>query len=192
MASHSSRDFAWLFTLVFSRRARQQQFQRQIEGQKQDLRKRQAQRRQGRADTLRASCRLELSWLSETFQKQRAEMLTRHAGEASKQKAVWRQLAADRAKVWSDYRKAFETGEPVQEQKSDSPRQFNDAATGRSQHPDKPKQERTPPVEPKKCDWRARRSAAERKADGSYKTRERNGDNENPDRSRQRDRYDHD
>lgn len=179
-----------LFRLVFSGRARQQQFQRQIEGQKQDLRKRQAQRRQGRANTLRASCRLELSRLSETFQKERAEMVVRHAGEAAAQKAVWRQLATDRAKVWSDYRKAFEIGQPSQDQKCDSPRQFNDAATGRSQHPDKPKDERTPPIEPKKRDWRARRSAAERKADGSYKKRDRGKDDGG--RSRQRNRYDHD
>lgn len=191
-ANRSAPGTSGLFTLIFSRRARQQQFQRQAESQKQDLRKRQGQRRQARADTLRASCRLELSRLSETFQKQRAEMLSRHAGEVATQKSVWRQLAADRAKVWSDYRKDFEISEPVQEQDLDRPRHFNDAATGKSQHPDKPKQEGTPPIEPKKRDWRARRSAAERKADGSYKTRERNKDNEHPGRSRQRDRYDHD
>jgi len=192
---HSNRNapgMPGLFRLVFSGWARQQQFQRQMEGQKQALRKRQTQRRQARADTLRASCRLESSRLSETFQKERAEMLVRHAGEASAQKAVWRQLATDRAKVWSDYHKTFEVIGLDQEQNSDRPRQFNDAATGRSQHPDKPKHERTPPIEPKKRDWRARRSAAERKADGSYKVRERDRDNEHPGRSRHRDRYDHD
>jgi hypothetical protein len=109
-------------------------------------------------------------------------MLARHAGEVSAQKAVWHQLATDRAKVWSDYHKTFEVIGLDQEQNSDRPRQFNDAATGRSQHPD----------EPKKRDWRARRSAAERKADVSYKVRERDRDNEHPGRSRQHDRYDHD
>lgn len=182
-----------LFKLIFSHRARQQQFQRQLEGQKQDLRKRQALRRKDRADTLRASCRLELSRLSENFQKRHAEMQARQAAEIAAQKAEWRQLAAERAKAWSDYRKTFEMVEPAQAQERDTHREFNDAATGRRPHSDKPNQERAAPsTEPKKRDWRARRSAAERKADGSYKARDRGRDNEPPGRSRQRDRYDHD
>ena len=42
-------------------------------------------------------------------------MKARHASEVAAQKAVWRQLAAEREKVWSDYRKEFATPEAEQD-----------------------------------------------------------------------------
>ena len=134
-------------------------------------------------------------------------MKARHASEVTEKRAVWRQLAAEREKVWSDYRKTFAISEaepekPVAQEKSQRD-QFRDAASGPAQAEAKPEYERradknqgngadrAPTTEkPTRRDWRARRSAAERKADGSYKKRDRGNDGGG--RSRQRDRYDHD
>ena len=96
-----------LFKLMISPAARRKQLERQQEIQKQALRKRQAQSRNERAATLKAARRVELAKLSQEFQKDREAMKARHASEVAAQKAVWRQLAAEREKVWSDYRKEF-------------------------------------------------------------------------------------
>jgi hypothetical protein len=90
-----------LFKLMISPAARRKQFERQQETEKQALRKRQAQSRNERAATLKAARRVELVKLSQEFQKDRDAMKTRHASEVAAQKAVWRQLAAEREKVWS-------------------------------------------------------------------------------------------
>jgi len=191
-----------LFKLMISPAARRKQFQQQQDSQKQALRKRQAQTRNERAATLKAARCVELAKLSQEFQKNREVMKGRHASEVAEQKTVWRQLAAEREKVWSDYRKAFANPEVEQEiagHQTSHRDQFRDAASGTT----KPENERradkikkdgadiTPSAEKSsRRDWRARRSAAERKADGSYKKRDR--DNDGGGRSRQRDRYDRD
>jgi hypothetical protein len=129
-------------------------------------------------------------------------MKARHASEVAARKTIWRQLAAEREKVWSDYRQEFAIKEAEQEnvgQQQSHRGEFGEAASGAA----KPERERkadqnqgngadrTPPVEKStRRDWRARRSAAERKADGTYKKRDRGNDNGG--RSRQRDRHDHD
>ncbi|WGJ13875.1 relaxase/mobilization nuclease domain-containing protein [Methylocapsa sp. D3K7] len=193
---------ASLFKLMISPAARRKQFERQQETEKQALRKRQAQSRNERAATLKAARRVELAKLSQEFQKDLDAMKTRHASEVAAQKAVWRQLAAEREKVWSDYRKEFPIPEPQQDkgdQQQSHRDEFREAASGTA----KPERERkadknpgngadrAPTVEKSpRRDWRARRSAAERKADGSYKKRDRGKDDGG--RSRQRDRYDHD
>jgi hypothetical protein len=133
-------------------------------------------------------------------------MKARHASEVSAQKTVWRQLAAEREKVWSDYRKEFATPEPQQDKAS--PQQshrdeFQEAASGTTRAEAKPEHERkadqnqgngadlTPTTEKStRRDWRARRSAAERKADGTYKKRDRGDDDGG--RSRERDRHEPD
>jgi hypothetical protein len=194
-----------LFKLMISPAARRKQFERQEETQKQALRKRQAQSRNERAATLKAARRVELAKLSQEFQKSRETMKARHASEVAAQKTVWRQLAAEREKVWSDYRKEFATPEPQQEagQQQSHRDEFRDAASGATETGTKPERERkadqnqgngadrapTTEKSPRR-DWRARRSAAERKADGSYKKRDRGKDDGG--RSRRRDRYDHD
>jgi hypothetical protein len=142
-------------------------------------------------------------------------MKARHAAEMSAQKAEWRDLFAEQAQAWAEYRKAFEIPERNQRRNTEESRnharrdEFNEAANGREPHPNrsngKPLTEHfrdsaggitTPagPPEQKRRDWRARRSAAERKADGSYKTRDRARDKDHPGRTRtrERDRYDHD
>ena len=191
-----------LFKLMISPDARRKQFQQQQETQKQALRQRQAQSRNERAATLKASRRVELAKLSHEFQNNRETMKARHASEVAAQKAVWRQLAAEREKVWSDYRQEFAIKEAAQEnagQQQSHRDEFREAASGNV----KPERERsddqiqgtgadrTLPVEKStRRDWRARRSAAERKADGTYKKRDRGKDDGG--RGRQRDRYDPD
>jgi len=205
-------NFLWL---LFSRKARQQHFQQQQECQKQTLRQRQGLRRKARADTLRAARRVEEARLAETFLNRQAAMKARQAAEMSAQKAEWRDLFAEQAQAWAEYRKAFEIPERDQRQNAGQLRdrdprdEFNEATNDREPHPNqsngKPPTEHfrdsaggitTPagPPEQKRRDWRARRSAAERKADGTYKARERNRDNDHPGRTRtrERDRYDPD
>jgi hypothetical protein len=87
-ATREQGGLANLFKLIISPAARRKQFERQQETQKQALRKRQAQSRNERAATK-----------------------ARHASEVAAQKMVWRQLAAEREKVWSEYRREFATQE---------------------------------------------------------------------------------
>jgi hypothetical protein len=178
-----------LFKLMISPAERRKQFQQQQETQKQALRQRKAQSRNQRAATLKASRRIELAKLSQEFQKNRETMKARHASEVAARKTVWRQLAAEREKVWSDYRQEFPTKEAEQEnagQQRSHRDQFREAAPETARAEAKPEHERkadqnqgngadrTPATEkPTRRDWRARRSAAERKADGTQKTRQR-------------------
>jgi hypothetical protein len=183
---------------------RRKQFQQQQETQKQALRKRQAQSRNERAATLKASRRVELAKLSQEFQKNRETMKARHASEVATQKTVWRQLAAEREKVWSDYRQEFATPEPQQDkgdQHQSNRDEFREAASGTTRADAKPEHEsradkpqenaaETATEKSPRRDWRARRSAAERKADGTYKKRDRGNDDGG--RSRERDRHEPD
>ncbi|MGH6810816.1 MAG: relaxase/mobilization nuclease domain-containing protein [Methylocella sp.] len=195
-----------LFKLMISPAARRKQFQQQQETQKQALRQRQAQSRNERAATLKAARRVELAKLSQEFLKDRETMKTRHASEVATQKTVWRQLAAEREKVWSDYREEFAFKEAEQEnagQQQSHRDEFREAASGATRAAAKPEHERradqnqgngadrTPTTEKStRRDWRARRSAAEREADGTYKERDRGNDDGG--RSRQRDRHEPD
>ena len=133
-------------------------------------------------------------------------MNARHASEVAAQKTVWRQLAAEREKVWSDYRQEFAFKEAEQESadRQQSHRdEFREGASGTTRIEAKPEHERkadqnqgneadrTPTAEKStRRDWRARRSAAERKADGTYKKRDRGNDDGG--RSRERDRHEPD
>ena len=60
-------------------------------------------------------------------------MKARHASEVAAQKTVWRQLAAEREKVWSDYRQEFAIKEAEQEnagQQQSHRDEFREAASG--------------------------------------------------------------
>jgi hypothetical protein len=138
--------------------------------------------------------------------ERRETMKARHASEVAAQKTVWRQLAAERRKVWSDYRQEFAIKEAEQEnagQQQSHRDEFREAASGTTRAEAKPEHERkgdqnqgngadrTPATEKStRRDWRARRSAAERKADGTYKERDRGNDDGG--RSRERDRHEPD
>jgi hypothetical protein len=213
---------------MVSRKGRVAEFNRMQERQKQALRQKQAQTRKVRADTLKAAQRVELEKLAAQFQERRTEMKDRHAAQIVEQKAKWRQLSAERKKVWADYRKAFDIPEREQQagdrithirsfyeaargktwpsdrqddQRSPAVRDFNNAAEGRPAEPRRASDgslvgefrnaaDPTQAAEPTKAGdtggpaeqlqqqeaekgWRARRSAAERKADGSYRPRDR-------------------
>ena len=123
-----------LFKLMISPAERRKQFQQQQETQKQALRQRQAQSRNERAATLKAARRVELAKLSQEFQKDRETMKARHASEVAAQKTVWRQLAAEREKVWSDYRQEFAIKEPSKK----TPASSNLIATSSGKPPREP------------------------------------------------------
>jgi hypothetical protein len=120
-------------------------------------------------------------------------MKARHASEVAARKTVWRQLAAEREKVWSDYRQEFAIKEAEQEnagQQQSHRDEFREAASGITRDQGNGA-DRTPTTEKStRRDWRARRSAAERKADGTYKKRDRGNDDGG--RSRERDRHEPD
>jgi hypothetical protein len=183
-----------LFKLMVSGAERYRQLDKLQQNQKQDLRQRQANSRKIRADTLRAARRHEVAQLSQQFERDRAAMKMRHAAEVSRQRTDWRELASERQKVWSEYRQAFQRSEPEREditQGSPTRDQFHEAATATRSPEVKPAQPAADITE-SAADrsatkgWRARRTAAERKADGTY--RPRNRDNDSGDRSRQRER----
>ena len=108
--------------------------------------------------------------------------------------AAWRQLTEEREKAWQEFHREFarpdrEVSKP--EQKKDLHEKFGDAAKGADRSAKSGRTiedvlaERT-----NRKGWRARRTAAERKADGSYRERERGEDDRG--RSRQRDGYERD
>jgi hypothetical protein len=190
-----------LFKLMISPAERRKQFQQHQEAQKQGLRQGQAQFRKMRAETLKAARRVELTRLSQEFEKSREAMKARHASEIAAQRTAWRLLAEDRQEIWSDYRKTFAMPEPEQgrtEQERNRRDQFQDAASGTDRTEARPAPRRKPDNEQEvaarsnRQGWRARRSAAERKADGSYRERDRDKGNDGGGRSRQRDRHDPD
>lgn len=185
---------AGLFKLMVSSGARKQQFQKQQDSQKQALRQRQAETRKQRAETLKASRQVELANLSLEFQRNRKAMAQRHAAEIANQKAAWRQLTEEREKAWQEFHREFARPgreAPKPEHQKDLHEKFGDAAKGadRSNKSGRTIEdvlaERT-----NRQGWRARRSAAERKADGSYREREREKDDRG--RGRQRDGYERD
>jgi len=70
-------------------------------------------------------------------------MKARHASEVAAQKTVWRQLAAEREKVWSDYRQEFTIKEAEQENAGQQHRdEFREAASGTTRAEAKPEHER--------------------------------------------------
>jgi hypothetical protein len=72
-------------------------------------------------------------------------MKARQASEVAAQKAVWRQLAAEHEKVWSDYRETFAFKEAEQEnagQQQSHRDEFWEAASGATQAAAKPEHER--------------------------------------------------
>ncbi|WGJ13272.1 hypothetical protein QEV83_11165 [Methylocapsa sp. D3K7] len=122
-------------------------------------------------------------------------MKSRHAKEIAAQRTAWRLLAEDRQKIWSDYRQTFgisDSGQSQTEQERTPRDQFQDAASGRDPTRRKPENEQESSGRSNRQGWRARRSAAERKDDGSYRERDRGKSDDSGGRSRQRDRHDPD
>ncbi len=201
---------AGLFYLLVSGNERRRQFQKLQERNKKGLQERQAQSKRNRADVLRAARRVELARLSDEYRRSRRAMVERHAREIVVERAEWKKVAAERQKNWVDFKRDFATPEPGRDaaQYGESAREvFLRAASQEAEqkqklsppdrqkppagHADPPrsasvsKSEREAPAETK--GWRARRSAAERRADGSYRERERPSGRNG--RSRERDPF---
>lgn len=179
-----------LFMLAVSGARRRSAFEERQQTERQALRESQGRRRKGRADVLRAACRHELSQRATEFLKQRQATVTRHAGEIAAQKAEWRAVAAERENAWADFKREFGQSDQMETGRDNSVRQtFNGASSGSPVDSGKAKDGDgrsesggrgdgggvAPKVKDQKPGWRARRKAADRKEDGTYKSRTRGG-----------------
>ena len=189
---------------------RRRQFQKLQERNKKGLQERQAQSKRKRADVLRAARRVELARLSDEYRRSRRGMVERHAKEVAAERAEWKKVAAERQKTWADFKREFAMPQPTRDApqrgvfaREDFRRTASQDAkvegkvlpTDRKNGPaDKASPVQSAPV-PKdgkqgageNKNWRARRSAAERRADGSYRERERPSGRNG--RSRERDPF---
>ena len=196
---------AGLFYLLVSGNERRRQFQKLQDRNKKGLQERHAQSKRKRADVLIASRRLELARLSDEYRRSRRFMVERHAKEIAAERAEWKKVAADRQKTWADFKREFAAREPSRDVSKHSVSAREDflrtaaqaatverelSPTDRKNVPaDKasPMQSASVPKDDKpgageNKNWRARRSAAERRADlCSYRERERtNGSKRSP------------
>jgi hypothetical protein len=181
------------FLLAVSLSHRRASFEKGVEHEKQALRQSQAQRRKGRADILRAARRHELQQAAAEFRVQHKALCERHAHEIAAEKAEWRNIAVERDKAWAEYRREFAL--PARDQsetlRPSMSHRFNQVSTGKEQKLETSGKGRDGKGEGRTGSgggqqqtggWRKRRSADERRADGSYKPRNR------PDRGRSRSR----
>jgi hypothetical protein len=151
-----------------------------------------------RADRIRLVRDAQLAALSAAYDIQKQDLDRRHALEIEHQKADWRGLSAERKKLWEEWYAEF--GQARERSRTDrgsggrsdsvapspAPRrvrgQFSEA--GKAVKKETPKRDDSrvrdkfergakPDPDPPQPGWRRRRSAAERKADGSYRPRNR-------------------
>jgi hypothetical protein len=177
--------------LAVSRKYRANRFADTLEQDKLALRTSQSERRKARANALRAACRQELVDKAAAFRKNAATLRQAHQDEWAAQRAEWRLLATERDQAWTDLRAAFGFPARSAEQAPASflRGQFTAATQGSQRAAEDARgkgegkggaqsgnggtgsgSDKSPPRKP---EWRRRRSAAERKADGSYKPRNR-------------------
>jgi hypothetical protein len=189
---------------------RRRQFQKLQERDKKGLQERHAQSKRKRADVLRAARRLELARLSDEYRRSRRFMVERHAKEIAAERAEWKKVATERHKNWADFKREFAVPEAVRDApkhgfsaRADFLRTATQAAEVKRKPPPRDQENSSPEhAEPKQSvivvrdgeqpaaetkGWRARRSAAERRADGSYRTRDRPSGRNG--RSRERDPF---
>jgi hypothetical protein len=162
---------------------------------------RQFGKRKVRADKIRLVRDAQMQALARAFDIQKAVLDIRHEHEIEQQKQEWRELAIERTKLWDEWREEFgmrerqrQTGRgghggdtrsaaPAPRRRATATEQFFGA--GKPVRKPAPKAvdsriktEFEPAAskdssQPKPA-WKQRRSAAERRADGSYKPRPRN------------------
>jgi hypothetical protein len=135
----------------------------------------------------------QLEALSHAYDLQKQALDQRHAQEIAAQKAEWNALSVERKRLWKEWEQEF--GHRPRQTQGSSGRSSGDAQTParprrtfaeQAAVKQKPAQSPESPVKKKFEDktaskpeadshkpWRQRRSAAERKADGSYKPRQR-------------------
>ena len=203
--------FSTLFTLLVSGQTRRELMLARQALAKKALSEKQAGSRKVRADKLRHIRDAQLATLSAAYDIQKQALDLRHAQEIKQQKQEWRDLSAERDRLWAEWRAEFGikersrrqgdggeagTGDqgsagdqsggkapalPARKRPAD---QFANANKILSEKPKraaapKAREEFTPAAAPEadrpKAGWKQRRSAAERKLDGSYKPRQRKG-----------------
>ena len=180
-----------LFMLAVSGAHRRRGFETAQQQDKHALRETQHKRRKGRADTLRAACRHELSQRAMEFGRHRQATVARHAGEIAAQRAEWKAVATERDTAWSQFRQAFGDIRQEEVDRSSAMRSsFNGASSGKPLGTGRATDGEgrggdgkgdsggigtAPKADEKKRGWRERRPAAERKRDGKDKPRTRNG-----------------
>ena len=203
--------FSTLFTLLVSGKVRRELMQARQALAKKALSEKQFGSRKARADKLRHIRDAQMATLSAAYDIQKQALDLRHAAEIKQQKQEWRDLSAERDRLWAEWRTEFGIKERPRRQtdggqagtgdqgsagdqggggKAPAPParkrpadHFANANKILSEKPKRPaasqaRDEFTPaaddPNRPK-AGWKQRRSAAERKLDGSYKPRVRKG-----------------
>ncbi len=200
-----------LFNLLVSGNARRELMLARQALSKKALSEKQSGRRKVRADKLRHIRDAQLATLSAAYDIQKQALDLRHAQEIKQQKQEWRDLSAERDRLWAEWRAEFGIKERPRRQGNSSKTGSGDQGSagdqggGKAPAPparkrpadqfananknlaEKPKRaadsrvqkEFTPAAAPEadrpKAGWKQRRSAAERKRDGSYKPRQRKG-----------------
>ena len=190
-----------LFTLLASAQARREIMNAKYALSIRALSDKQFATRKVRAERVKALRDAQMKALSVAFDIQKQALDLRHEQEIDRQRQDWRDLAAERTKLWDEWRQEFDI----------KPRQIQRTGTGdsRSASPPRPRSKaqeqflgagkpvaRAKPKAPDsrviekfedsakpnapKPGYRQRRSAAERKADGTYKPRQRNGPKPRP------------
>jgi hypothetical protein len=159
-------------------------------------------KRKTRADKIRLVRDAQMQTLAAAFDIQKHALEARHAQEIDRQKQEWRELATERTKLWDEWKQEFgmrqrqrQTAQgghggdtraappPRPRPRTNTTEQFLGAGKPVRKTAPKPDDSRIKtefepaaskePSQPKPG-WKQRRSAAERRADGSYKPRPRN------------------
>jgi hypothetical protein len=192
-----------LFTLLVSGKARREIMLARQRLATRALSDKQFGSRRARADKIRLVREAQMAVLSRAYDIQKQELDRRHAQEIDKQKLDWKALSIERKRLWDEWRAAFDI--PARRRSTQGSSDSGDsrarspAPRPKDHFPDvgkkvpdkmvktpKPKpsdsrakasfeQEAQPAMPQSKAGWKQRRSAAERKADGSYKPRQRKG-----------------
>jgi hypothetical protein len=174
-----------LFSLLVSGEQRRILMRTKQELAKKALSEKQFGSRKVRADKIRLVRDAQLAALSCAFDIQKQALTQRHTREIATQQAEWKALSIERKRLWDQWEKEFGVKQ----------RQTQRQGTGTGSGSARPRQSFADKVAMKKPTqtdlpvrknfedkatkpdlakpWRQRRSAAERKADGSYKPRER-------------------
>jgi Relaxase/Mobilisation nuclease domain len=149
-------------------------------------------KRHTRAEKIKIVRDAQLEALSRAYDLQKQALDQRHAQQIAAQKAEWSALSVERKRLWQEWEQEFGPRQTQRQgqgsgsnsgdrQASARPRRtFAETASKKpAQAPDSPVRKKfedkaAPKPEPDSPKpWRQRRSAAERKADGSYKPRQR-------------------
>ena len=192
-----------LFNLLVSGKARREIMTARQALARKHLSEKQFGSRKARADKIRLVRDAQLATLSRAYDIQKQALDRAHAEDIARQKQAWRTLSTERDKLWAEWRQEFgiserarrtgDTGRgdqggrakaPARPSPADLGDHFADAGGMVEDEAPAPadsrvRQEFAPAASPAppgpKAGWKKRRSAAERRADGSYRSRDRKG-----------------